>query len=150
MPFKVRLKSWLIALHLYLGLALCLFFAAWFVSGIAMMYYTTPILQPRERHATEAALPWGALKLEPAEAAKKAGWKDEPLKEARIAGLLGRPVLRARSASSLTAIWALSRPRLLRCAIWSMISISSAKRPIPAAPLPAARWSSSPSSPAAI
>ncbi len=95
MPFKARVKKLLIDLHLYLGVVLCLFFAAWFVSGIAMMYYTTPILQPRERHALARPMPWKGIKLDPAEAARRAGWKDEALREARLGELLGRPVLRA-------------------------------------------------------
>lgn len=46
-----RLKRWLVILHLYAGLALCLLFVAWFVSGIAMVYYRTPVLDEAQRLA---------------------------------------------------------------------------------------------------
>lgn len=39
-----RTKRILIAIHLYTGIALCGLFVTWFVSGIAMAYYRTPVI----------------------------------------------------------------------------------------------------------
>lgn len=94
MAAKARLKQLLVAVHLYLGLALSLFFAAWFVSGIAMMYYYTPIVQPRARQAVAEPIPWAGVRLGLDEASRRAGWPDDHIMEARIGALLGRPVLR--------------------------------------------------------
>lgn len=42
-------KSWLFLIHRWLGIALGVFFAMWFVSGVVMMYVGYPKLTERER-----------------------------------------------------------------------------------------------------
>lgn len=44
-----QLKRWVILLHLWLGVGLCVLFFAWFGSGIVMMYSGYPNLTLRER-----------------------------------------------------------------------------------------------------
>ena len=63
-----RLKAALIAVHLYSGLVLCLLFATWFVSGVAMAYYRTPVQTEEQRLAfappvdlsSQTVAPWQA------------------------------------------------------------------------------------------
>jgi hypothetical protein len=40
----LKLKKYLIYTHRYLGLAFCVMFALWFVSGVVMMYKRMPRL----------------------------------------------------------------------------------------------------------
>ncbi|MDP1735524.1 MAG: PepSY domain-containing protein [Sulfuritalea sp.] len=44
-----RAKRWLYITHRWTGIALCLFMALWFVSGVVMMYVGYPKLTPLER-----------------------------------------------------------------------------------------------------
>src|ERR1700753_334303 len=50
--------GWLIYAHRWLGIAGCLLFIAWFISGIAMMYVRMPTVSPDERalHAEKLEL----------------------------------------------------------------------------------------------
>ena len=45
------LKRWWYVTHRWLGIALCLLFAMWFVSGVVMMYVGYPKLTVHERLA---------------------------------------------------------------------------------------------------
>ncbi len=45
---KLRWKRWLYLVHRWFGIALCLLFAAWFVSGVVMMYVGFPQLDRDE------------------------------------------------------------------------------------------------------
>jgi len=94
-PTWSQLKRFLVAVHLYLGLVLCLFFAVWFVTGIVMMYYTWPDFRQVERQAFAETIPWERVRLDPSAATAAAGWDRLPLAQARIGAVLGRPVMRA-------------------------------------------------------
>ncbi|KAA9160182.1 PepSY domain-containing protein, partial [Delftia sp. BR1] len=65
---RLHLKRWLFLLHRWLGIALCLFFALWFVSGMVMMYVGYPKLTQAERLRHLPALDGNAALLAPAEA----------------------------------------------------------------------------------
>ena len=87
---RLHLKRWLFLLHRWLGIALCLFFALWFVSGMVMMYVGYPKLTQAERLRHLPALDGNAALLAPAEALRAAGI-DGPLKDLRLhAGSAGR------------------------------------------------------------
>lgn len=86
-----RLKRWLFLTHRWLGVALCVFFVMWFVSGVVMMYVGYPRLTQAERVAHLPALGDGAGLLAPGEALLLAGVAG-PLRELRLAaGRAGRP-----------------------------------------------------------
>ena len=57
--------------HRWLGIAGCVLFVAWFVSGVVMMYARMPGLANEERLARAPALDLSAVALSPAEAAEK-------------------------------------------------------------------------------
>ena len=77
--------------HRYLGIALCLLFAMWFVSGVVMMYVRMPILFPQERLAHLPPLDPARVAIPPAEAAARAGLT-EPPRRMRLASLIDRPI----------------------------------------------------------
>ncbi|HSB96268.1 MAG TPA: hypothetical protein VLC91_07465 [Spongiibacteraceae bacterium] len=65
----LRWKRWLFLFHRWMGIVLCLFFAAWFVSGLFMMYVDFPQLTRAERLAGLPALDLSSAKLTSANAA---------------------------------------------------------------------------------
>ena len=73
--------------HRYVGIALCLLFALWFVSGVAMMYVRMPILFPADRFGYLQPFDPARIKLTPVEAAEKAGLT-EPPRRMRLVALL--------------------------------------------------------------
>lgn len=63
---------WLYWSHRWFGIATCLLFALWFVSGIVMMYVPYPRLTDAERLAGGAPIDWNRVKLGPTEALRRA------------------------------------------------------------------------------
>src|SRR5688572_31459922 len=62
----------LIYTHRWLGIAGCLVFLMWFVSGVVMMYERMPRLTAEERLARLPALDASAIRIAPADAARHA------------------------------------------------------------------------------
>lgn len=56
----LHIKRWLYLLHRWLGIGLCVVMAAWFLSGMVMLYVGYPRLTPDERLAALPPLPAGA------------------------------------------------------------------------------------------
>ena len=81
----------LIYTHRWLGIAGCLLFVAWFVSGIVMMYSRMPSLGADERLARLAPLDVSRLRMAPAEAAASLGAAPRSI---RLAMFAGRPLYR--------------------------------------------------------
>lgn len=77
-------KRLLFLVHRWLGIALCVFFAMWFVSGVVMMYVGYPKLTDAERLRHLPTLDARAPLLPPARALALAGVAG-PLKELRLA-----------------------------------------------------------------
>lgn len=77
-------RRWLYLTHRWLGIAVCLLMAMWFVSGVVMMYVGYPKLTPAERlaHLPELKLPDGCC-IAPAQAAKAAVREPEKAPEGR-------------------------------------------------------------------
>src|SRR2546430_12296916 len=66
-------RKCVILLHRYLGIALCLLFVMWFVSGIAMIFARgMPRLTPEMRLDRLPGLDFAAIKIPPSVAAQKA------------------------------------------------------------------------------
>ncbi|MEF9999707.1 PepSY domain-containing protein [Comamonas sp.] len=97
---RLHPKRWLYLTHRWLGIALCAFFAMWFVSGMVMMYVGYPKLTPAERLAHLPALDAAAPLLSPAQALERAG-VGGALKDLRLAASSGgRPVYFATPAGA--------------------------------------------------
>lgn len=87
-----RLKRWLLLVHRWLGIGICLLFAMWFGSGLVMMYVGYPKLTEAERLQHLPPLDAGAPMLAPASALAAAGVAG-PLDALRLANAsAGRPV----------------------------------------------------------
>ncbi|WP_241666670.1 PepSY domain-containing protein [Stutzerimonas nosocomialis] len=71
--------------HRWLGIALCLLMALWFVSGVVMLYVGYPKLTPGERLGHLPALPAACCAEVPAQ------WARTPLQRLRLTSLGGRP-----------------------------------------------------------
>jgi hypothetical protein len=84
--------------HRYLGLGYCLIFAAWFVSGIVLLYVRMPELKDADRLGHLSPLDSSTLRLTPQEAFFRTGKKDNPVRA--TVGMIGsRPVYRFLATS---------------------------------------------------
>src|ERR1700728_2356430 len=108
MPMRqagVYLRKFAIFVHRWLGLAFCLLFALWFVSGIVMMYSDYPSVGSKERLSKAAPLALGAIRLPP-QTAYTALHKSEPPDQVALTMLDGRPIYRFRRRRSLALVYA--------------------------------------------
>ena len=64
-------RKLLVYTHRWLGIAGCLLFVAWFLSGIVMMYARMPGLANEERLARAPALDLSTVTVSPADAAAR-------------------------------------------------------------------------------
>lgn len=85
--------KFLLAVHRWLGVALCLLFLLWFPSGIGMMYWGMPAVTARDRLERWPALDPAKVVLSPQEAAERVGMKPAP-GQVRLNSFDGRPVYR--------------------------------------------------------
>lgn len=92
-------KKYLIYAHRYLGLAFCVMFALWFVSGIVMVYKRMPRLSAEERLQRLPVLDFAQASLTPVQAWSRAGASDAPDK-IRLGMHEERPVYRFLTASN--------------------------------------------------
>jgi hypothetical protein len=86
------LKRFLIFVHRWLGVALCVLFLLWFPSGIGMMYFPMPSVTPAARLERLPLLDASTVVVSPGEAAAKLGVDTEDL---RLSSYDGRPAYRA-------------------------------------------------------
>jgi len=102
----VWLLDWrkvLVYVHRWLGIAGCLLFTAWFVSGVVMMYARMPGLANEERLARAPALDLTNVKLTPAQAADSLGLTADSV---QVGMEQGRPVYRFGRGRSQTIVFA--------------------------------------------
>lgn len=86
-------KRWLYVFHRWTGIALCLLFAIWFVSGVVMLYVSFPSFRTAERVATAAPIDWRQVRIGPGEALAALGEAEFP-SEMRLGMTSGEPVYR--------------------------------------------------------
>jgi hypothetical protein len=93
----------LVYLHRWLGIAGCLLFAAWFASGIVMIYVRMPELDPESAHAGDPPLDFSHAHVDAREAARALASAPQ-----RVGfGMFdGRPVYRFWSGGTWTTIFA--------------------------------------------
>lgn len=63
--FGKTARRWLYLVHRWIGIASCLFFAMWFLSGLVMVYVPYPSLSPAEKLAGSEAIDWAAVDVPP-------------------------------------------------------------------------------------
>lgn len=88
-----RAKRWLYLGHRWLGIAGCLLFAMWFISGVVMMYVAFPHYDKEERWAALPDLAWQHVALSPDQAMQAAGVTHYP-RDLRLVMLDTEPVYR--------------------------------------------------------
>jgi hypothetical protein len=93
----------LIYIHRWLGIAGCLVFLVWFVSGVVMMYERMPRLSAEERLARLPSLDLSTVGVTPARAAAIAAVSPDRV---RVGMLLGRPAYRFESGNRWTTVFA--------------------------------------------
>src|SRR5262252_4781022 len=90
----VAIRKFLILTHRYLGIAVCLLFVMWFVSGIAMILARgMPSLTADLRLEKLPELDASAIKLDPAKAVEK-GLLERPPNRAMLLMVMDRPAYR--------------------------------------------------------
>jgi len=88
-----RLIALLTPVHRYLGLVFCLIFAAWFASGLVMIYARMPAYSAAERVARLPRLDPASIHLRPADAVAHAELGSPPVR-IRLTTYRSRPVYR--------------------------------------------------------
>src|SRR5262245_37814800 len=89
----LKLKKYLIYTHRYLGVAFCVMFAVWFVSGVVMVYNRMPRLSAEERLMRLPVLDFSRATILPEQAFQLAGASGAPEKT-RLTMFDDRPVYR--------------------------------------------------------
>ncbi|MCJ2188809.1 PepSY domain-containing protein [Novosphingobium beihaiensis] len=102
-----RARRWLYWLHRWTGIALCVLFAIWFVSGVVMMYVPFPSFRAAERVASASPLDWRQVRIGPREALERLGADVFP-GELRLEMTGTEPVYRASLSGARRALSASS------------------------------------------
>ncbi len=97
--------KFLIVLHRWLGVALCVLFLLWFPSGIGMMYWGMPAVTARDRLARAPAFDPSTIVLSPREAAERLDASPAP-GDIRLGSFDGRPVYRIGGAGGGRIVYA--------------------------------------------
>ena len=77
-PAGFRLRDVAICVHRWMGLAFCLLFVLWFVSGMVMMYSDYPGISAKDRLSKSEALAPEAIYDSPAAAYSSLHWSQPP------------------------------------------------------------------------
>ncbi|MHC2254088.1 hypothetical protein ACVILK_003780 [Bradyrhizobium embrapense] len=88
-----RARRSLYVVHRWIGIATCLLFAMWFVSGLVMMYVAFPRLTDSERLSALPVLSWGKVQVAPDRAMAIAGMERYP-RDLRLSMMDDIPVYR--------------------------------------------------------
>ena len=93
----------LAALHRYLGIGLCLFFAMWFASGTVMLFHPFPALTEARRFECLEPIDLGTTTVHPSLLERASTDETEAL---RLTSLIGRAVVHRHGAQSIDSYWA--------------------------------------------
>src|SRR5262249_34670307 len=100
----VTFRKFLILTHRYLGIAVCLLFVMWFLSGIAMIFARgMPGLTPEMRFERLPVLDMAAIQIAPAEAADKAQLERAP-NRVTLLTVMNRPAYRFSTGRSTVSV----------------------------------------------
>jgi len=101
----VALKKLAIFVHRWVGVAFCLLFMWWFVSGIFMMYWDYPSVTEADRLERAPVLDPADVKLSPEQAYAGLDMNDPPT-AVRLASFDGRPAYHFRMGRSSAIVYA--------------------------------------------
>jgi len=100
-----RLRKYAILIHRWMGVAFCVLFAMWFVSGMVLMYWDYPGVGRADRLERAAPVNAAAIRISPERAFAALG-PSEPPDEIRIAMLGDRPAYRFRWGQDQSVVYA--------------------------------------------
>ena len=86
-------RKWAILSHRWMGVAFCVLFATWFVSGIVLMYWDYPGVDIRDRLSRAMPLDASRIQLTPEQAYARLDTAQTP-SQVRLSMLDGRPAYR--------------------------------------------------------
>lgn len=86
-------KKYAILVHRWMGVFFCVLFAAWFISGIVMMYWDFPQVLPEDRWRKSPALDAAQIRISPAQAYARLHTSEAPAR-VHLAVFDQRPVYR--------------------------------------------------------
>jgi uncharacterized iron-regulated membrane protein len=95
MADSARLRRFLIFVHRWMGVCLCMVFFMWFASGIVMMYWQYPEVTPVDRLSRAPAIDASQIRISPADAYAKLGADGVPA-AAEVITYDNRPAYRFR------------------------------------------------------
>ena len=98
-------RKFLIFLHRWLGLAFCLLFLTWFLSGVVMMYATYPSVSAKERLDRSEALRSESVQISPQDAYLSLKIAQRP-KSIVLINLGGRPAYRFQTRRAVRMVYA--------------------------------------------
>jgi hypothetical protein len=101
---SIAVKKLAIVCHRWMGVAFCLLFMWWFVSGIFMMYWSYPDVSEEDRLLRAPKLEAARVKLSPADALKTTGL--EQANSMRLSTFDGRPAYFFRAGSGSAIVYA--------------------------------------------
>ncbi len=101
---SIAVKKVAIVCHRWMGVAFCLLFMWWFISGIFMMYWTYPEVSEADRLARAPKLEAARVKFTPAEAVKSAGL--DQANSMRLSSFDGRPAYFFRAGRGSAIVYA--------------------------------------------
>jgi hypothetical protein len=102
---NVAMKKFAIFIHRWMGVAFCLLFMWWFISGIFMMYWGYPTVTELDRLSRAPALDPDGVKLSPAEAYATME-TDDPPTSVRLTSFDGRPAYYFRFGRGSATVYA--------------------------------------------
>ena len=96
---KATAWRWLIVGHRWLGIAMCLFFAMWFASGLVMMYVAFPELTREEQLSRLQRIDWRQVRFAPERMLHELALGEFP-RDFRLEMMAGEPVYRVEAQGS--------------------------------------------------
>lgn len=100
-------KRWMYWVHRWTGIALCVLFAVWFVSGVVMMYVPFPSFRADERVSMAKPIDWSQVRYGPQAVLERLGASAAP-EEMRLEMTGGEPVYRIALGGEQHALSALN------------------------------------------
>ena len=126
-----RVRKWIMMTHRWMGVVFCVLLFTWFTSGIVMMYFSFPHVEPDERLARGASLDPLKIRIGLGEAFRSLASSSAP-SQVRLYVLDNRPVYRFMFGRESVLVFADNGERLSRTPESMALRVASAWTGLPA------------------